>query len=148
MGIIRQRCIPISHLPYNHDTMASARAAAPILSHALCRQCFKATPRSSFVTSVTRPKFYQPRAIRPSYASIRWHSTPASDSKVYDFKQVQRIIEEPSNDLLLIGIEIPTVPSYINHITNWMQMFASLRRYRKAIYQQQSISRSSHNLMP
>lgn len=85
--------------------MASLRVAAlaPRLSQGICRQCGGTLTRRSIVPRNSLTSAYQQRAIRPAYASVRWHSAPASNSKVYDFEQVKKITESPSEDFILIG---------------------------------------------
>lgn len=88
-------------------TMATLRTrAVPAFSYGICRQCSRASARRSLVQSVRRPLSLKHNALRPAIVPSRWHSTPASNSKVYEFDQIKQISERPSPDRILIGMAL------------------------------------------
>ncbi|KAF7845721.1 hypothetical protein BT93_L0992 [Corymbia citriodora subsp. variegata] len=102
--------------------MALARpvALAAIRTN-VCRQCQQLLRPQNFSAPALRSS--QPsvhRGIRPSFTPVRWHSAPASKSKVYDFQQVKQISEKPSAERVLIDVREPSeyeagfIPGAIN----------------------------------
>ncbi|KAK4505960.1 hypothetical protein PRZ48_003925 [Zasmidium cellare] len=100
--------------------MAFARSAATAaLRTNVCQQCRRSLTSKAF-SQASRPQKTIQRAIRPAFASVRWHSAPASNSKVYDFSQVKQLSDSPKEGTVLIDVREPTeyaagyIPNAIN----------------------------------
>lgn len=78
------------------------RAAAPIVTRITGQACNRIVVRPAFARS-TLPSASKSSRIGPSHASVRWHSAPASASKVYEYDQIRALSESPSEDRILIG---------------------------------------------
>lgn len=83
--------------------MAFARSAATAaLRSNVCRQCSRSTWRSFTQAGATRPAV-QRSSSKPAFAAVRWHSAPATSSKVYDFSHVKQLSQSPSSESILVG---------------------------------------------
>lgn len=83
--------------------MAFARSAATAaLRSNVCRQCSRSTWRSFTHAGATRPAV-QRSSSKPAFAAVRWHSAPATSSKVYDFGHVKQLSQSPSSESILVG---------------------------------------------
>ncbi|CAK4033865.1 Hypothetical predicted protein [Lecanosticta acicola] len=101
--------------------MAFTRSAATAtLRTNLCRQCRQLATRQFSQPAAVRPRLQNSTPIRPALTTIRQHSAPASNSKVYDFDQIKAISEKPSKDRILIDVREPSeydsgyIPTAIN----------------------------------
>lgn len=92
-----------------HHHMAFARSAATaVLRSSVCTQCRRVASARAFPQPAIRPR---PQLAQRTLASnVRWHSAPASNSKVYDFSQVQKLAESPSGGTVLIGMVVLNDP--------------------------------------
>ncbi|EME47018.1 hypothetical protein DOTSEDRAFT_69111 [Dothistroma septosporum NZE10] len=77
-----------------------------VLRTNICRQCQRTTQRS--FTQALRPQKFTQRTTRPTVTSVRWHSAPVSNSKVYDFSKIKQISDKPSEDVVLIDVREPS----------------------------------------
>ncbi|EMF15514.1 Rhodanese-like protein [Sphaerulina musiva SO2202] len=100
--------------------MAFARSAATAaLRSNVCRQCSRSTWRSFTHAGATRPAV-QRSSSKPAFAAVRWHSAPATSSKVYDFGHVKQLSQSPSSESILVDVREPAeyqagfIPNAIN----------------------------------
>ncbi|KXS94671.1 hypothetical protein AC578_10090 [Pseudocercospora eumusae] len=100
--------------------MAFARSAATAaLRRTLCTSLRPFPAAQSYVQPLFKPA-QPPPPLKPSIPSVRWHSAPASLSKVYNFDAVKDISEKPSAGRILIDVREPSeyeagyIPTAIN----------------------------------
>lgn len=88
--------------------MASTRTTTvSIVSKFSFQRCSGILARRSFVQPARREQYLGHKVFRPTAASVRWHSAPASNSRVYGFDQVKELSESPSSNRILIGMSTP-----------------------------------------
>ena len=122
-------------------TMASIRAAAaPMLSRSIRRLPRRTTTKRPFYLG---PQPSSQRNIRPAFAPVRWHSAPATNSKVYEFNEVKQMIDQPSPDRIIIGEHVPRDSN--STLLNSYKMSANPQNSRTATFPEQSTSQSSRN---
>ena len=97
-----------SNIVLSDINMAFARSAATaVLRSNLCRQCARST--RSFSQVAVKPV---QRSNKLALGAVRWHSAPATSSKVYDFSHVKKLSESPSKETILVGRQISSCPQY------------------------------------
>nr|POE53787.1 thiosulfate sulfurtransferase rdl2, mitochondrial [Quercus suber] len=97
------------------------RVASSFVARASSWQSCANTPSSLHAPQrLTGASHFQPRAVRPAFVPARWHSAPSSQSKVYDFNDIQKLSSSPSTDRVLIDVREPSevqegrIPTAIN----------------------------------
>ncbi|WPG97605.1 Hypothetical protein R9X50_00038400 [Acrodontium crateriforme] len=99
---------------------ATRRLAFSALSSAVARSSARAPVSRLASYAVTRPQPRQPATSPLALGAVRWHSTPASASKVYNFDEVKKISESLDGERVLIDVREPTeleggyIPTAIN----------------------------------
>lgn len=89
-------------LPPSYNMVSVRRAVTPLITRSIYREPATKITRSAFTLHTVRPNAARP-ALRPFTSSIRYHSAPATQSRVYEFEQIRQLSESPSKERILIG---------------------------------------------
>ncbi|KAH0608569.1 uncharacterized protein H6S33_001703 [Morchella sextelata] len=101
--------------------MASNRITASVIRRCLAASRSIAIPSRIVTHTSLRPSLQiQPKIIQVSWGTIRHHSTPAPESKVYGYDHIKSFSAKPSANRLLVDVREPNefrngaIPTAIN----------------------------------